>query len=225
VKRLALVVLAIVSGDVAGQESAPGIRLHVDGAADPSAVRVEYMLAGPFGGYRTQLRGSANVDIPIVVNGQSAQSLRAIVFCPGNRSARVEVPDVAVQTDLRIVLDPLPVRRVTGTVEFVDGAKPRSFVLYIDVIHGSSHRFFGIIDGAPTTFAVSKAVVSANGDFSAAIADLAEDEEFRSPGWPSVFRFVARDAATGNFVFELKPGQVAIEELPQSFVLTASPAR
>lgn len=67
-KRLAVVVVAIVSGDVACQESVPSIRLQVDGAADPSIVRVEYMVVGQFGGSRGQLRGSANyIDIPIVV--------------------------------------------------------------------------------------------------------------------------------------------------------------
>jgi hypothetical protein len=224
VRRLAFVVLAIVSGEVASHEPAPSIRLHVDGAAEPSAVRVEYMLTGPFGGYRSQLRGSANMDIPIVVSGQSARSLRAIVFCPGYHSARVEVPDLAVQTDLHVALDALPVRRVTGKVEFADGAEPRSFVLEINVVHGSSHRFFGIVDGAPTTFAVAKAVVSAEGDFSVALADLAEDDEFRSPDLPSVLQFQARDAATGNFVFDLMPKQLAIEELPQALVLSAAPA-
>src|SRR5688572_26552126 len=110
------------------------LRLHVDGAADPSTVRVEYMLAGPFGGFRSQLRGSANIDIPIVIDGQSARSLRAIVFCPGYRIARVEIPDLVAQTDLRVALDALPVRRVTGKVEFVGNAVPRSFLLGIDVM-------------------------------------------------------------------------------------------
>jgi hypothetical protein len=65
--------------------------------------------------------------------------------------------------------------------------------------------------------------VSAQGDFSVVVADLAEDDEFRSPGLPSVFRFQARDAATGNSVFDLKPSMVAIEDLPQALVLSASP--
>lgn len=222
VKRLAFVVLAIVSGEVACQESAPSLRLHVEGAADPSIVRVEYMLAGPFGGSRRQLRGSANIDIPTVVDGQSAQSLKAIVFCPGYHLARVEVPDVAAQTDLHVVLDALPARRVTGTVEFVDGADPKSFVLDIDVVVASSHEFFEIVDGPLTTFDVAEAVVSAKGDFSAVIADLAEDKTLQSPRESSVFRFQARDAATGNFVFDLMPGTVAIEDLPQALVLSAS---
>jgi hypothetical protein len=226
VKRLAVVIVAIVSGEVACQESAPSLRLHVDGAADPSAVRVEYMLAGPFGGYRTQLRGSAkHIDIPIVVDGKSARSLKAIVFSPGCYTARVEIQDVAAQTNLRVVLDPLPGRRLTGTVEFVGGANPRSFVLDINVMIGSSREFFGIADGPLTTFDVAEAVVSAEGDFSVAISDLAEDRTLRSPLLPSVFRFQARDAATGNFVFDLMPKEVAIEDLPQALVLSASPAR
>jgi hypothetical protein len=57
------------------------------------------MLAGPFGGYRSQLHGSADyIDIPIVVEGQPARSLKAIVFCPGYHTVRVEIPDVAAQT-------------------------------------------------------------------------------------------------------------------------------
>jgi hypothetical protein len=225
VKRLAIVVLAIVSGNVAGQESATSLRLHVDGAADPSVVRVQYMLAGPFGGSGRQLRGSANIDIPLVVDGQSAQSLKAIVFCPGYRTARVEIPDVAAQTDLHVVLDALPVRHVTGTVEFVGGADPRSFVLEIDVEVASSHEFFGIMDGPLTTFDVAEAVVSAEGNFAAVIPDLAEDKTLQSPRGSSVFRFQARDAATGNFVFDLSPEQVAIEDLPHALVLSASPPR
>lgn len=224
-KRLAVVVLAIVSGQVAGQESASSLRLHVDGAADPSIVRVEYMLAGPFGGYRSQLRGSANIDIPLVVHRQSAQSLKAIVFCPGYRTARVEIPDVTAQTDLHVVLDALPVRHVTGTVEFAGGAAPRSFVLDIDVMVASSHEFFGIMDGPLTTFDVAEAVVSAEGDFAADIPDLAEDKTLQSPRGSSVFRFHARDAATGNFVFDLAPEPVAVEDLPQALVLSASPPR
>lgn len=206
-------------------ESVPSLRLHVDGAADPSTVRVEYMLAGPFGGFRSQLRGSANIDIPIVIDGQPARSLRAIVFCPGYRIARVEIPDLVAQTDLRVALDALPVRRVTGKVEFVGNAVPRSFVLGIDVMVASSREFFGIVDGSLTTFDVTEAVVSSAGDFSVAIADLAEDRTLQSAHESSVFRFMARDAATGNFVFELKPKKIAIEELLPALVLSASPPR
>ena len=223
--RLAVVVVvALVSGEAAGQESASSLRLHVEGAADPSIVRVEYMLAGPFGGYRRQLRGSATVDIPIVVDGQPAQSLKAIIFCPGYRTVQVAIPELAAQTELRVALDALAARPLTGTVEFVNGATPRSFVLDIDVVLGSSHKFFGIIDGAPTTFDVAQAVVSPEGDFSVVIADLAQDESLQSPDLPTVFRFQARDAATGNFVFDLQPRNVAIEELPPELVLSASPA-
>jgi hypothetical protein len=224
VKRLAVLVLVIVSGEVACQESAPSLRLHVDGAADPSLVRVQYMLSGPFGGYGSQLRGSANIDIPIVVEGQSARSLRAIVFCPGYHSARVEVPDVAAQTELRVRLDAMAVRRLTGTVEFVDGATPRSFVLDIDVLVGSSHEFFEVIDGPVATFDVAQAVVDADGDFSVVVADLAEDESLHSPRLPAEFRFHARDAATGNFVFDLTPSRVATRDLQQTLILSASPA-
>jgi hypothetical protein len=226
VKRLAIVVVAIVSGEAACQESAPSLRLHVDGPADPSIVRVEYMLAGPFGGYRTQLRGSAkHIDIPIAVDGKSARSLKAIVFSPGYHTARVEIQDMAAQTDLRVVLDPLPSRRLTGTVEFVGGTNPRSFVLNINVMIGSSREFFEIVDGPLTTFEVAKAVVNADGDFSVAISDLAEDRTLQSPLLPSVFRFQARDAATGNFVFELMPREVALDDLPEVLTLSASPAR
>lgn len=225
-KRFAFALLAIVPGQVASQESAPSLRLHVDGAADRSMVQVAYMLAGPFGGYGSQLRGSANdIAIPIVVHGQSAQSLKAIVFSPGYHTARVDIQNVTAQTDLRVVLDPLPSRRLTGTVAFVAGASPRTFVLEIDVLVFSSHEFFGIMDGAVTTFSVAEAVVSAAGDFSVAVPDLAEDGTLQSPRLPSVFRFHARDAATGNFVFDLTPREVAITDLPQSLVLSASPAR
>lgn len=224
-KRLAVVVVAIVSGNVACQESAPSLQLHVDGAADPSTVRVEYMLAGPFGGYRSQLRGSANLAIPMVVEGQSARSFRAIVFCPGYHTVHVEIPDVEAQTESRVALDALPVRRLVGTVEFVGGAKPRSFVLDIDVMVPSSHGFFGFVDGAVTTFDVSQAVVNAEGDFSVVVADLAEDSGLQSSGEPSVFRFHARDAATGNFVFDLMPGEIALGDLPQALVISASPVQ
>lgn len=223
VKGLAVIVVAIVSGEVACQESAPSFRLHVDGAADPSRVRVEYMLAGPFGGYGRQLRGSANLDIPIVVDGQAARSLRAIVFCPGYHSVRVDIPDVAEQTELRVALDALAVRRLTGTVEFADGADPRSFVLDMDVEIASSHEFFGIVDGPLTTFDVAEAVVSADGKFSLIVPDLAADERLESPRLPSALQFHARDAATGNFVFDLMPKKVAIRELPAALVLAASP--
>jgi hypothetical protein len=118
VNRLAVIVVAIVSGDVACQESASSLRLHVDGAADPS-----------------------------------------------------------------------------------------------------------IVDGPVATFDVSEAVVSADGNFSVVIADLAGDEGLQSTRYPSEFRFHARDAATRNFVFELVPGRVAIDDVPQPLVLTASPAR
>jgi hypothetical protein len=183
------------------------------------------MLSGAFGGYGSQLRGSANIDIPIVVEGQSAQSLRAIVFCPGYHSVHVDIPDVAAQTEWRVRLDALAVRRLTGTVEFADGANPRSFVLDIDVTVGASHQFFGIVDGPVTTFDVAQAVVSAEGNFSVLLADVAEDESLQSAIFPSEFQFHARDAATGNFVFDLTPSRVATRDLPQALVLSASPAR
>jgi hypothetical protein len=223
VKRLAVLVVAIVSGEVAPQESASSLRLHVGGAADSSNVEVAYMLYGPFGGYGSRLRATAkDIDIPIVVEGRWARSLKAIVFSPGFHTARIEVPDVTAQSDLRVVLDPLPIRRLTGRVEFVGGAKPRSFVLDIDVMVGSSQEFFGIADGLATVFDVAEAAVSAKGDFSVAISDLAEDGALQSPVIPSVFRFHARDATTRNFVFELTPDEIAIRDLPQTLILSAA---
>ena len=225
VKRLAILVLAIVSGDVAGQESAPTFRLHIDGAADSSRIRVEYMLRGPFGGSGRQLRGSADIAIPLVVDGQSARSLRALVFCPGYRIARVVIPDVAAQMESRVALDALAARHLNGKIEFAGGAQPRTFILDIDVWVGSAHQFFGIVDGAVGEFDVAEAVVSAAGKFSVLIPDLAEDEALQAPGLPSMLRFQARDAATGNFVFDLMPSQVAIDDLLPALVLSASPAR
>ena len=67
--------------------------------------------------------------------------------------------------------------------------------------------------------------MSAEGDFSVAISNLAEDRTLLSPLLPSVFRFHARDAATRNFVFDLMPRELAIEDLPQALVLSASPVR
>jgi hypothetical protein len=229
VKRLAVVAVAVVCGEAACQEPAPTLRLHVDGVANPSMIRVEYMLSGPFGGYRNQVRASArDIDIPIAVEGRSARSLKAIVFCPGYHTARLEIPDVAAQTELRVALDALPVRRVNGKVEFVGGAKPRGFVLEIDVMVPSTHQFFGIADGAATTFDIAEAMVSAQGDFSAVIADLGRDVGLqaldRSGVVPSVFLLHARDAATRNFVFDLTPREIAIEGFPRALVLSASPA-
>ena len=220
-----LLACALLPNRSAAAESVPSLRLHVDGAVDPSLVRVEYLLAGPFGGSRSQLRGPGHMDIPTVIDGQSAHSLKAMIFCPGYHIARVEVPDLAAQTDLRVALDPLPVRRVTGTVEFVGNTVPRSFVLDIEVMVASSREFFEIVDGPLTTFDVAEAVVSSAGAFSAVIADLSEDRTLQSANEPSVFRFQAREAATGNFVFDLKPKTIAIDELPPALVLSASSPR
>jgi hypothetical protein len=112
---------------------------------------------------------------------------------------------------------------LAGTVEFVGGAHSRSFVLDIDMTIPSAHQFFGILDGAVTAFDVSEAVVSVEGAFSAAIADFAEDETLRTPGEPNVLRLRARDAVTRNFVFDLRPSEVALEDTPQTLVLSASP--
>jgi hypothetical protein len=224
-KWIAAVVFAIVSGDVVCQESGATLRLRIDGPPDPSMVRVEYMLVGPFGGYRSQMQGSADyVDVPVAVDGQAARSLKALVFCPGYRTVRVDIPDVASQSELRIVLDDLPVRNLTGIVDFATETTPRSFVLDIDVMAYSAHEFFGIVDGSVTTFDLAEAVVSAAGQFALVLPDMTKDEALQSRGLPNVLRLRARDATTLNLVFDLAPAQIAFDDMPaESVALAASP--
>jgi hypothetical protein len=80
-----------------------------------------------------------------------------------------------------------------------------------------------VVDGPPTAFDVAEVVVSADGSFSLVLPDLAEDASLESPVFPSELRFYARDAATGNFLFDLVPDKIAIRDLPAALVLSTAP--
>ena len=77
-------------GAVQESAHAPAINLRVVGCQDLANLTIRYFLKGSFGGYGGFVRtepGRSEYVIPAAYKGLPAESLRALVYCPGHEIA------------------------------------------------------------------------------------------------------------------------------------------
>jgi len=201
------------------------IRVVLPRSVETRSCRLEYFLAGPFGGYggfaRPKLDAS-EFEIETVHEGKAVERLQAILSCTGYQIQTIafdSLPDLDGRT---VHVHPKPL----GTVRFRGVVRgftlPHVQVLYVDVDYTPWWicEFFRLPDCLLGSWKVASVELDANSRFSVTLPNFAGDTViglFEHLGW---FTFRIRDQKTGNPLFELRavgsnspiPGRITVAD-------------
>lgn len=238
---LGLVLLAAAPAAAAAGDDVFRIEWGQDVQSD--TVRVDYLLAGPFGGIGkmgVKADPAGGVRVPLTSDDhQRAKSLRAIVYARGCELGTVivdPIPPAAPAAPWRFECKKLGTVWLKGTV----AGHPRPWELTVQLHYsgGWSHRFFGIADGPTLMIQVAEAAVDREGRFSIELPDFASDTVARSYGQMSAWWVSATDAGKSSG-YRLKvddarvaqgspygPGSLPVlRKYPEGILFAAEPMR
>jgi hypothetical protein len=218
---LAGTILVALAAQVARAQTRPPLDnsflLRLPESVDTTDLSVFYFMTGPFGGYGSFLRAKSKTwdyVIDISHEGKSAETLKAIIYCPGYGIELVEVPSLAQSTSRSagIALKPLSAVRLTGRVKLPENRRVND--LKMEVVYSAywSHRFYGITDGPVVVIKVASVRLSKDGTFSIMVPDFAADPSVNSFEDRGALRLMIRESETGNIPYTLeREGQAGHE--------------
>lgn len=186
--------------------------IRVSHAVDTSGLMIFYHLTGPFGGYSSFVKGKLNVSaypIKLSVNNKPAETLKAIIYCPGYQIALIKVPSLSASRDKseEVQLKPAPFINLSGTIILPADQSTDDFKIYIEYLAPWEHEFFGILDGAVARFDIAAVGVAKDGSFSVELPDLTPDPATNDFTEHGEFIFTARNLKTYNILFRLEPAE------------------
>lgn len=198
------------------------VRLRFPEGPDLSGLSIQYFLVGPFGGFGSFVRTSADVReyaIDTWSEGQQASTLKVIFYCRGYRLVLMNEAALAERRvgTVSIGLEPLGSLPLSGRLIAV----PAPTNLKIEAVYLASwaHKFFGIADGMVPSFTVDTTTVAADGSFTLRVPDFAHDPvvtSFDEGPWRGEIRLVAREIGSGNTPFQLEE----VQQVDQPFGLS-----
>jgi hypothetical protein len=213
---LAAVVVVIVLGATGaqGQGVAPkSVRLEFPETVNLTGLAIRYFLVGPFGGFGSFVRTQSDVrvyDVEASHAGQTARTLKAIVYCPGRRIVLISESGFGNGSakTLPVNFETLGSVPLAGRVLVADS---RPLQVEVTYLAPWGHSFFGISDGAITSFRVASTQLRPDGSFSVLVPDLVSDPVVAGygPDLRGWFQLVAREPETGNIAFFLRSGDEA----------------
>jgi hypothetical protein len=105
-----------------------------------------------------------------------------------------------------------------GRVELPEPLRTRPYEVEITYMAHWAHDFFGIADGAVTTFHLARVTPDEGGAFQVLLPNFTKDAVTESFHRNAGLSFMARERDTGNFVCLLTPanvqGKISEDELP-----------
>ena len=136
------------------QRADGSIRLRFPDGVDLTGLSISYFLTGPFGGFGSYVRTSADVREYAVDTSRDrhpAEAIKLIVYCPGYQVVLFDqrIADGPTET-LPIQLEPLEWSRLSGRVLGI--ANPQRVSVDVICLADWSHAFFGQFDGPIASF-------------------------------------------------------------------------
>jgi len=208
----ALCILAI--SDVRAQKqpppASPPFRVRLPEYADTKNLEIHYQLTGPFGGYGSFVRTKAGVweyKIDTSYEGKPADSLSAVIYCPGYQVETIHYPSLAALQDrsAELQLKPLATVPLTGKVLLPAGIHADEVRVDVRLSAPWECEFFGLADClVPSYGKVASAEVAEGGGFSVALPDFAHDPIVSTYKRPGDFTFTVSERKRGKYLFNLK---------------------
>jgi hypothetical protein len=184
-------------------------------------VQARYYLTGLFGGYGDLVKAEAETNgylIDTSVHHQAAETLKVILYAPGCQIVTIDVPSLSESEKTKEVscVD-LPSITINGRVELPEPLRTRPYEVEINYIAYWAHDFFGIADGAVTTFHLGRVTPDEGGAFRALLPNFTKDAVTGSFHRNARLQFIARERDTGNIMSFLVPANKewqALRDLP-----------
>ncbi|HEY1173249.1 MAG TPA: hypothetical protein VGH19_17910 [Verrucomicrobiae bacterium] len=183
--------------------------LNFPKSVDIADAQIEYFLTGPFGGVGNRVTSKPNLHqyvIDTTHESKPAQSLKAIIYCPGYGFALVNAPSLKTPAAGNATIDLSPQRTIPLAGKIVAPAGKSLAGLKLEVTYHAlwGMEYFGYIDGMAPEFKVATADIAADGSFTLTLPDLANDATIKMFQLTEErLKLALRDPKTGNFPYAL----------------------
>jgi hypothetical protein len=196
-----------------GQEEEPSpFEIRLPSEIRSEQVQIHYYLTGPFGGYGSFLKAEPERNVYLIgtfVNHQAAETLKLILYAPGCQTVTITVRSLSEsERTADVACEDLPTITFNGRVELPESLRRRPYQVEITYMAYWAHAFFGIEDGAVTTFHLARVTPDEGGAFQVVLPNFTKDAVTESFHRNAGLRFIARERDTGNVVSLLAPANV-----------------
>jgi hypothetical protein len=193
-----------------GQEEEPApFEIRLPPEIRSEQVQAEYFLTGPFGGQGSFLKVEPERNVYLIgtsVNHQVAETLKVILYAPGCQIVTIAVPSLSgSEKGADVSCEDLPPITFNGRVELPEPLRSRHYEVEITYMAYWAHDFFGIADGAVTTFHLGRVTPDEGGAFQVLLPNFTKDAVTESFHRNAGLQFIAREHDTGNIVSFLVP--------------------
>jgi hypothetical protein len=189
----------------------PPFRVRLPEYADTKNLEIHYQLTGPFGGYGSFVRTKPGVweyEIDTSYEGKPADSLSAVIYCPGYQLETINYPSLAALQDrsAELQLKPLATVPLSGKVSLPAGIQADEVRVDVRLSASWECEFFGLADClVPSYGKVASAEVTEGGGFSVALPDFAHDPIVSNYERPGDFKFTVSERKSAKYLFSLRP--------------------
>jgi hypothetical protein len=189
--------------------------LHAGRPVDHATTSVFAFLSGPFGFFSVpppRWRAVAGTDIvvPTTYGGQTARSLRAIVYVPGFELARVELPTLTTPTtESALSLKPLASRPIRGSVNLSPALTDATIRVSYSLARLVTKLLYGPETSQPGgpamvgALELSTGILQPDGSFAMEVPDLVNDPEFADLQTLTRQRFLENPVVAGSMPREM----------------------
>jgi hypothetical protein len=191
--------------------ASPPFRVRLPEYADTKNLEIHYQLTGLFGGYGSFVRTKAGVweyKIDTSYEGKPADSLSAVIYCPGYQVETIHYPSLAALQDrsAELQLKPLATVPLTGKVLLPPGIHADEVRVDVRLSAPWECVFFGLADCLVRSYGkVASAEVADGGGFSVALPDFAHDPIVSTYKRPGDFTFTVSERKSARYLFSLRP--------------------
>jgi len=199
-----VLVLFAVLPILAGQSSTPGaptLTIILPEAVKSETVQMVHHMVGQFGGYGGYVRADTGVsqyEIRAEAEGQPAKAIKILVYAPG---CKIDKFDLVFSGDEKrsepFVCSYLPTTRLSGKIP-PDLAQQENAGIVVTYMVYWSNEYFGIVDGAVSTFDLARVKPESDGTFAVDVTDFSSDLPMSRSRLPAALHLTIRNAKTWN---------------------------
>jgi hypothetical protein len=187
------------------QRQSPSITLYLPLDIASETVQINYFRIGPFGGYGgyvTTEKGRVSYEIPALVDGKLAETVKIIAYLPGCEIAKLEITKQGATEARNLPCKALGRVPLHGRILPTSVAQIPGIEVEINYEADWDHAFFGIGDGMVTAIRVATVIPDEHGQFEVELPDFFKQINLGKGS----FQFLLRNAATRNIIAVLQPG-------------------
>ena len=171
-------------------------------------IEIRYALYGVFGAYGGFVESridSASVEIPLAVDGKSANEIKAFAWAPGCRVATFDIKVDGLDLQKVYSCDPAPNVLLRGQIREAELLHRAGIEVSVGYLAHWACEFFGFNDCMVPGFSVGATAVDSGGTFELELPDFYSDPACTGPALSSTFQLWLREVKTKNPVARLIP--------------------